>query len=404
MKAKRFILTSIFAAISSFIFITGCEYDVSEPLWNQPYNTPVTPKITSVNPVAEVTPGINTIVIEGQDLYSGTDSTIVYFNTLPAEIISITPTKIVVRRPNLVVDSCAISVVPPKAFVVAKYEPYKIDGVVEPFGGFLDKLKLGTLAVDGQENLFVSEATTDRNIYKVLPNGDKSIIATGLRTYTDSRIGPDGNLYFLGNNRAIDIYNLSSDTLARWTQLPAGKTVKYGDFANNGYFYAAGTRTDLVYLPFDLSSTAVSSGIYTGEDIQAVRVFDGYIYIISKVATTDPVKIYKHILNSNGSLGAQELVLDMNTFPEYSLVTITGITFDLNGNIFLGTDSEDAILKFTHANSSVESFYKGIINPNCKKLSWGNQHYLYMINADDVTNPIWNWTISRVDMGATGKP
>jgi hypothetical protein len=151
------------------------------------------------------------------------------------------------------------------------------------------------------------------------------------------------------------------------TQLPAGKTVKYSDIANNGYFNAAGTRTDLIYLSSDLSSTAVSSGIYANEDIQAVRVFEGYIYVVSKVSTKDPVKIYRHPLNSGGSLGIQELVLDLNIFTDYSLVTITGITFDTSGNIYLETDSEDAILKFKPANSNIENFYKGIVSSNCQK-------------------------------------
>ncbi|UCE05206.1 MAG: hypothetical protein JSW07_16525, partial [bacterium] len=219
----------------------------------------------------------------------------------------------------------------------------------------------------------------------------------------DASIGPDGNLYLLENNRAIDKVDLTVNTVTRWTRLPSGKVVKFGDFGNNGYFYAGGTRTDLLIIPFDLSSTPVSAGFYATDEIFAIRVYNAYVYVVSRLyGSQDPVKIWRHPIEADGSVGSQELVLDWSTTGEFASRTIKSITISANGVMYIATDSPDPILIIDPKTMTVDFFYKNIVPAYCKHFCWGNETYLYMISGD--TNFEQEWTVYRIDMGTTGAP
>ncbi|MEJ5352614.1 MAG: IPT/TIG domain-containing protein [Melioribacteraceae bacterium] len=391
---KLFLLILLMLAVK---FITGCKYDVAEPMWDKEFQGAPIPKITSVNP-PQASAGVNTISIEGENL--DVNGTTVYFDNLSADIISSSQSKIVVRRPNLVSQSCYIKVVPNQALVVAKYGPYKIDKVVERYGSFLENLQLSVLAVDKSENLYVVE-TSSRNIVKVTPDGSKSVIGTITRTPTDARVGPNGKLYLLGNNRSIDMVDLTTGVTKEWIRLPSGRVVKFGDFDANGYFYTGGTRSDLVIIAPDLSLSY--AGLYSSDEILAVRVFNNYVYVVSrKAGTQDAAKIWRHPIISPGSLGARESFLDLSSFSEFASHTIKSITFSLEGKMFIATDSVNPILIYDSSLNQIDYFYKGILSPYCKYFYWGNENYLYMIIGDTAAGQ--EWTVYRVDMGSKGAP
>ncbi|MDZ7262761.1 MAG: IPT/TIG domain-containing protein [candidate division KSB1 bacterium] len=376
------------------VVMTGCEYDVKQPLWYQDFQNPPTPVITQIEPPRAIA-GVNTITIRGENFATPPATNDVYFDNLPAEIVETSATSIKVRRPNLVTDSCTIKVVSSQALVVAKYGPYRIDPVMVRYGAFLENTVLSVVAVDSAENLYVVEAAS-LNVYKITPEGDKTIIATVTRAPTDASIGPDGNLYLPGYSRAIEKVNLTTGVVERWTQLPAGKNVKYGDFDAQGYFYTGGTRTDLVVVPFNLATTPTSAGFYATEEILAIRVYHGYIYVASRTSTK-PAKIWRHPLDANGNVGSQELVLDMSETGEFSSRLIKAITFSANGTLYLATDSPNPLLSVDPATQTVDFFYKNILPPYCKHFSWGNGTYLYLISGN--TSPAQEWTVYRVDMG-----
>jgi len=391
---KLFLLILLMLVVK---FITGCKYDVAEPMWDKEFQGAPIPKITSVNP-PQASAGVNTISIEGENL--DVNGTTVYFDNLIADVISSSQSKIVVRRPNLVSQSCYIKVVPNQALIVAKYGPYKIDKVVERYGSFLENLQLSVLAVDKSENLYVVE-TSSRNIVKVTPDGSKSVIGTVTRTPTDARVGPNGKLYLLGNNRSIDIVDLITGVTKEWIRLPSGRVVKFGDFDANGYFYTGGTRSDLVIIAPDLSLSY--AGLYSSDEILTVRVFNNYVYVVSrKAGTQEAAKIWRHPIISPGSLGAKELFLDLSSFSEFASRTIKSITFSLEGKMFIATDSINPILIYDSSLNQIDYFYKGILPPYCKYFYWGNENYLYMIIGDATAGQ--EWTVYRVDMGSKGAP
>lgn len=391
------IFTIILSSIIIIKYLTGCKYDVAEPMWDKEFDGAPIPKITQVIPERAIA-GVNTITIRGENL--DVNGTTVYFDNLTAEMISVSPSEIVVRRPNLVTEGCYIKVVPNQALVVAKYGPYKIDKVIERYGSFLENLQLSVVAVDKNENIYVVEASS-RNVVKITPDGQKSVVAAATRVPTDAKFGPDGKLYMCGNNRSIDMVNVNTGETKDWLRLPAGKVVKFGDFDANGYFYTGGTRTDLVIVAQDLSVSY--AGVYSGDEILAVRVFNNNVYVVSrKSGTQEPAKIWRHPITSPGVLGERELIFDLNTSSEFSQRLVRNITFSSDGKMFIATDSPNPILIFDFSSNKIDYFYKGIIPPYCKQFHWGNGNYLYLIIGDTAAGQ--EWTVYRIDMGMQGAP
>jgi len=107
------------ALAASLAIVTGCKYDVADPMWDQPYTPPATPLISLIQP-SSAPAGVNTITITGLHLDGVPDTNGVYFNVTPAEVVSKSATSITVRRPNLVVDSCTVKIVSDSALVVTK--------------------------------------------------------------------------------------------------------------------------------------------------------------------------------------------------------------------------------------------------------------------------------------------
>lgn len=377
------------------IFISySCEYDVAEPLWEQEFAQPSVPEISQIEPASGAAPGVNTIKINGTNFIQSDGTVAVYFDNLQAEVVSSNQSSIVVRRPNMVTSTSEIKVVPSKALIVAKYKPYRIDAVSEKYGSFLDNVQLAAVAVDKSENLFVVDAIS-RAITKVTPAGAKSVFATASRTVSDAVFGPDGNLYYMGLNRAIDVINMNTGTNSRWIQLPAGKIVKYGDFDSNGYFYTGGIRTDLIIVAPNLTVNT-GSGTYLTEEILAVRIGKGYVYVASKNAQ-GVVSIFKHKI-TNGTLGTQELVLDLSKHAAYSSRTIKAMSISQDDRLFVATDSQDPFIVVDLSSNAPDLFYKTILPPYCKHFAWGADNYIYMITGD--TPLAQDWTVFRVNFGS----
>lgn len=398
MKNYLYILITVILMLVSLVVLTGCEYNVTQPQWYEDYTEPTSPVITAIEPALAATPGVNYISIHGQNFGGVPNINGIYFGTTPVEIFEKSKTLIKVRRPNLVTDSCTVKVVSDSAFLVAKFPtPYRIDPVLQRYGSFVENSILRVVAVDASENLYVVEEAS-RYIHKVAPDNNKTLLGTASRAPVDASIGPDGNLYLTGDNRGIDKVDVSTGEVVQWTRLPSGKVVKFGDFDDSGYFYAGGRRTDIVIVPFDLSTTPTNSGYYGIEEIFGIRFYDGYLYVIS--APTDgsaSAKIWKHQISAGGSMGEQELVLDLNDLGEYSARTIKAFAVTKDGTIFLATDTVDPILIVNPESKAVDMFYKNIIPSNCKHMYWGSQSFLYIITGDKDLGE--EWTVYRIDMG-----
>jgi hypothetical protein len=402
-------VAAAFFAVSLAV-VTGCKYDVAAPLWDQPYTVPPTPSISLIQPTSAPA-GVNMIVITGQNLNGVPDTNGVYFGITPAEVVSKSATSITVRRPPLVADSCTVKVVSDSALVVARIKYGRIDPVMDRFGGFKDNIALGAVAVDSVENLFVVSAVTPITIWKVTPAGDKAVLPTSglaLRPPYDVRLR-NGVLYVMGNNREIQQVNLASGVSSRWTQMPPGKVVRFGDFDANGYFYTGGvTGSDLCIIPPNPPTTLTLAqiglaGYYATEEILTVKVSRGYVYVASRSSATSPAMIWRQAISAGGQLAPRELVLDLAAHSDLSAHLVKAIALSTSGQLYLTTDASDPLLIWNPANSSLDYFYKSIVPPFGKHSIWGSSTFLYMVSGDvNNADSGLRWNVVRVDMGTTG--
>jgi len=415
MKALRLSPIAALLTWASLAYVAGCKYSVTEPLWYQPYTAPAAPQITSVVPAGQALPGVSTIAIHGHNFIvqasdtSTPSTTIVTVGSESAQIVTLDSNLIVIRRPATVSDSLMIRVAPHNAIIEAAYGPYKVSPVLARYGGFLQNVQLGALALDNADNLYVIE-TVSKLVHKATSLTDNSVIgpmanaATSLSAYC-ARLGPDGDLYVMENNRYIDRVDLASQTVAHWTQMPSGKVVKFGDFGPGGQLYTGGPKTDLCIVPLNppaaLSTSQIKlAGSYITEEILAIRVYNGGVYVASRpYGSTTPAKIWMNPIVAD-SLGARQLVLDLGT-TAFGADLVADVAFSSTGTMFIATASAaDPLLVVNPATLSVDNFYKGIIPAYCTGLTWSKtSNYLYLISGN--TAAAQTWTVYRVDMGAS---
>ena len=414
MKAKTILAVLLFILVI-ILTVSGCKYDVAEPLWDQPAATGVTsPTITGVIPKDSAGAGVNTITIQGTNFSDSLSGNIVYiFNgtsSFTPTILSSSNSAITILRPNLVAGAGTISVVKNGAFDVAKFSPYKITSVLQKYGSFLDNVSLSTIAVDSVDNLYVEE-TSNFKIHKVTPNGDKAVLGYVPWNPVDMKVGPDGNLYFTTGSREVAQINVKTGAATtRWRWLSQGRLVSTLEFANNNFVYFGGS-TDLYIL--NLATAASSSGITTpvvsglypasdGNTIIAMHTYKGYLYLAVRNDQAQTQIIYKHQINADGTLGTQQTVLNWTT-TQFSSFTLKNFALSADlSTIYVQTN--DAVENLFVVNSQgIASFYKGILPAYGVFSSWSSgSTYLYMITGN--TAPAADWNVYRVDMGSKSAP
>jgi len=390
--------------------LAGCKYDVEPPMWEKPYASPSSPAISSVQP-AIAQAGVNTIRIVGTNLRGIPATNGVYFGVTPAEVVSQTATQIVVRRPNLVADSCTVKVVSDSALTVARTSFGRIEQVMTRFGKLADAVQLSVVSEDSAGNLLVLSGITPITIWRITPDETKTVIATSgltLRPPTDG-VFRRGEVYLEGANREIQKVNLATGVAARWTQLPSGKIARCGDFDTSGYYYAGGAvGVDLCIIPPNPTTTLTLaqikvSGVYATEEILAIRMYRNTLYVASRLSASSPVRVFRHAVTAGGTLGTQQLVVDLGTNAALAGSTVKGISFSATGTIYLTTDDVNSLVICDPATGAVDQFYKGIVPPHGKAAYWGAGYYLYMISGDvDNADPSLRWNVIKVAMGTAG--
>jgi hypothetical protein len=409
MKAYRFLMITTVLVVTGMLIVPACKYNAAEPMWDKPAPTVTTPSITGIIPPAVAAPGVNTITIQGQNFSNSLSDMMVFFNSTETEIISTSGTSVTVRRPNLAADSAVIKVSSAQGYLAVKYSPYNVDTVMERYGAFVASIPLAVVAVDSAENVFVVAYGTPYTFWKINPQGAAAQLSIAAvspaskRTYSDARIH-NGNLYLVGKaQREIQVANLSTGQLTRWTRLPSGKPANCGDFDANGNFYAGGLSSDLCIIPpnpaSDLS-TVKTSGLYLTDEILAIRVYNGYVYVASRQANTSrPAKIWKHTIDAAGNVGPQLLVVDL---AGVSSSVVRGLAFSASGSLYITIADPNPLLVFDPSSNSLDYFYKSILPRNGQHATWGSSGNLYMISNDPNAPTAYVWNVVRIRMGGPG--
>jgi len=397
MENNKKILTIIMLTVISMTLI-NCEYDVAQPRWQKNYESPAVPKITSVLPADSAVGGDNYITIYGNNFADVDSNNLVYFDNVSVGVVAAGSDYLTVRRPNISAEGIIIKLVSYDADQVAKYDsPYRVTQVYEEFGGFLENLELSAVTIDEEENIYVVEAAT-RNLIKSNAEGDKTNLGTANRNTTDMAVGPDGNVYLFGSNRAVDVVDVVNGGVERWTRLPSGKMVQCGDFSDRDFLYAAGRRTGIVIVKFN-DQSAVTTDYFENDEITGIRAASDYVYVHVIAAVPDEntpeYGLWRLPVKADGNLDAPELIADLS--GQLPNANVTGMYADSDGNLFIASNSENPMVVISAETGNLDYFYKAILPPYCKDLCWGDDNYAYMLCGDNDLGE--TWTIYRVDMG-----
>ncbi len=400
MKKKKFVIITSLMIIYLF---TKCSNYEEPPLIYNPDNLQfaASPKITSIIPKDSARAGIREIVINGENFGTTADNnTVIFVGGKIAEIKSLSSNQIVIYRPQLEQSKynkpLEVIVSVQKALELAKIKNYKINAPFEQYGDFTNyTYNLFAIDVDKQENLYIA---TRRALLKY---DGKEIVRIGgqlpsdFSKVTDLKFGPGGFIYALVSKNIL--YRLDPNTAAEEKYLTLPKECDRLDFDQYNNLYTAKKDGLFVVKP---DKSIITTNLYQGVIITDIRVFNDYLYI------TSADNVWRHkILDNNGNLGNQELVLNVkNQGTDFSRAAIGSITFDKDGMMLLVIKNHPDYSLFVLENDgNLSPYYKANILPKfIDQIVWGNEYYLYLNRGITLTRD--SVRVYRMGMANTSAP
>ena len=393
----------VFQIIILFFVIFSCEkYPTVDTVWPPDENSTAVPIITSVSPHADSAFGGFTILtILGENFSSDSSGNFIYIGgeKVAASLQSVN--EIVVQAPSVFGDTISIKIVVPQAEKIASYD-YRLQALSEEYGGFTNIDKVRSIAMDSAGNLY--SMMGDRTIRKTDQNGEYTEFGTTtFPQASEMRFGPNNTLFLVKvSNRILYTIGEEGGEVQEYATFPDyvdDERVKLTsfDFDINNNIFLAGSGGGAFVIRADTSVNSL--GIYVGFSINSVRVFDGYVYFAGTQI------IYRNkILDDQGTLETEELVLNLAETEEFSSHDIKSITFSSDGKIIIGTDPNNGNadpLLLMNINGQLETLYSNQLMAPAYHVLWGNESYIYInrYHSDEEKR-----RIIKVNMLGSGAP
>lgn len=406
----------------SLIWNFGCmEPDYPDSVWQEDEPTNPNPVITSVTPPDRSFEGVGIVTIEATNLSSSMSENLVFFNgrratidtTISNETQLVVQVPVVIEDPAVnVLDSVIIRVAVHGAYLFSEYpdenspvDNFRLERAAVNWGGFKGKgdndQDPRAMACDSEENLYVSTYDgAEKLIYKVSPEGEISAYGPATASVvTGMVIGPGDTLYYARNYKYIYTIPPGGGSTEKFNtaKLPGSGKAFALDFDEKGLLWAAGKGDySVFYLKPDATPTA--SEEYVDFEFVAIRVYDGYVYVAGKYvgddATVSKEGIWRsQIQYSDTSLSTKELVFDWESFVGESGPAIQSITFDEDGDIYIGArekyavdgsyEGGDAVTILNTSSMTTNVLYSSILFAPATHIVWGNSNYLYISRHTD---------------------
>ena len=395
------VLKTIFSFLTLICF-NGCENsNYPDDIWNGEDTGSPRPFISTVIPVEGAFAGIDTLTINGGNFSTVASENIVYFNEAIGEIISSSGEIVEVVGPNLVGDSISIRIAVQGALEFGSYNNlYKLYPAVEDYGPFDQFTDIFSLDLDREENLIVSlDGSPNAEFWMVDANQDSSVWSGSLSKGSGMKLGPDGSIYFVNYQRFLykDEQGTEKENSEIFKRLNGNATDLDFDAFGNLYVGGNGSLIDVVDIQDNENLTSGVTQVVDLDtlDIVAIRVFSGFLYILTNNISFDQAIYRMEILNSQGSLGEIEFVFDWSAYSNKQFSALC-FTLDYQGNIYICSDSELYPITVVE-NGSARTLYPSILSPPINYMSWGNSNYLYVINRMSNVN-----RVQRIDTRSQG--
>ncbi|MBN2600421.1 MAG: IPT/TIG domain-containing protein [Candidatus Marinimicrobia bacterium] len=409
----------IFVLVALLIGI-ACDTEEPDSIFNPNATADPDPVITSITPPDSAYGGADerfTVTIVGDYFGDNPNEVQVNFGSKLAEIVSHSATQMVVTPPANFGDSLRIMVSKfgsNASWEFGTYEqsagvfhPYKLLNPVQKINGFDAYTFPQSICTDSDGNVFV---THDKVVEKLSPDGTITTVGE-LRGKTTTRlnVGPDGALYYV---YSTNIMKVDTSTFTTHTYKKLNANALDMDFDRNDNLYAIDNNSIYAVDKTTLDPTVLLS--YNDEspdtNLFCIRVYDDDLYIAGTILDSTGLSnyIWKMALDVNAGTvsGNLEEVIDWST-TNYSDLTLTNFTFDVDGQMLVGTKNY-ALLAITpnsgdYASGTVKQVYRNIIGTEyIHRIYWGPDNYLYIstFNASNTENT----KLLKVNMFGTGAP
>ena len=402
MKYKvKSIIYLVLIIIVSFMFIYSCENDHPDSIYDP--NAPIgeTPEITAVAPPDSALAGVGEVTITGKNFSADKSRNVVFFNSTSADIVESTEAQIIVKTPNLLSDSIAIRVAVQGAELFSNQIRYKLKPAAVGFGNLMDGSYVFGIAIDQPGNVYLS--LEGNEIQRIKPDGSTALFCkTSFLKADNMKMGPDNTIFatFTGRIRKLVAID-ANGTETTYATLPANP--KDFDFDENGDIWVSIGNDVYIVKAEDKSNQKL---LTFDRETFTIRVFDGYVYILTKDVSTDATnqKIYRAAIQ-NETLGEPELVLDVTAATWLNNADVLCFTFSATGTMVLGTNAEpDAVFLYDLSDESHDVLYPGLVPPSIYAMSWDEGSFLYVVQQYEDDEGTRASGIIRIDMAQDGAP
>jgi hypothetical protein len=374
--------------ISSF----GCTSNPEAPQYvpiADPGNQPIVTSVTTIPAgLPYILGGVTTIAINGTNLVTDSNKIQVFLGNVQMTNCTYTPTQITFVAPNIIKDSIIVRVLVAGAVKFSDAKYVSIRSAMTLLTAIdTSKQVANAITFDRSGNLYVSVVTSagvSDGLYKVVPGGSASQYALrGTEAYFSGLKCKGDSVYAARRANRLVSRNSSTGAMTIFTaSFPAAAfptNIEDMDYDQNKLLWAGGNTANGGLISVDSQKNVKQYTFPFGGIIHSVRVYSGSVYC--SVEAGDGTKgVYKIPINNDGTLGTATKYFDLSATVGNTFNIAYGITFDSQGNLYVGTDAAAGIYVVA-PDQSIQPLYNGLLGPNCKYLAWGNDSYLYVVRA-----------------------
>ena len=374
-RVRVYVLTTALAAVS----LIACNEDPPPSAYDPNYTSPrPQPVITDIAPEVALA-NVSVLTITGLNFDPDPSHNLVFFDNILVPVLQARSTQLQVKAPDLPKDSISVKIGAYKAYLYSNPVLYRLSAAAQEIGNLQPTESPFGVECDTAGNAYVSVAgvpVSTSGVFKIARSGSRSLYSPlfgpTVATWRSMKFGPGGALYCVSARNIIFRIPPGGGASSIWLSgnTTNGLTALYDfDFDQNGNIWAAGptSGTSDDNKIFRVAQDKTVMGFPFLGLIRAMRVFNGYVYAGGQRGNSQ--KVWRLPIISTDSLGIEEEYFNFSSVSATGI--INAITFDSEGNLYIGTDAKEAIVIVRPTKVS-EPLYPGVIQPGTSSLAWGN--------------------------------
>ncbi|MBN1302432.1 MAG: IPT/TIG domain-containing protein [Melioribacteraceae bacterium] len=403
MNKKYFSLSNVlkFILAAGVLFFPGCEEEITDSLDTKIKESNAAPLITSVIPASKALSGVTEVVINGENFSTVFEENFVTFGDgNVAEILQASVTQLIVKAPLVPIPADSDGVNANIRVAVAgaelpseKYSYRLLETVKELYVDAQAPLQYYGICVDSEGSIIASAYSLKPRVYKgeyKIPAGGEPYLydLKGDTHFGNMKIGPDGvvlavradfvpGIYMIEEGKRPELYKIITFDFQK----------QLSDFAvDDQKRIWAGGKSDSIYT-LSYPDKKITRHAFNGK-VNALEIFKetGNTFLYLSIVRNSVEKIYRVPINSDGSLGQEEMYFDVSQL--YLEGTFTrALIFAADGTLFIGNNGLYPVIMI-NPDKTVQNLYPELLkadvfNPqNLDELismTWGLEDDLYIV-------------------------